>query len=87
MMWYGDGTWSWGSWLAMSGLMMLFVAAAIGIAVWTISSLTSPGRHGSPESPRGALDRRLANGDIGEEEYARARWLIEGRGARPKTGT
>ena len=82
MMWYGEGAWSWGDWLAMSGMMLLVVLGTIGIAVWVISSLTGAESRGPLESPRSALDRRLASGEIGEEEYARARRLIEDQGSR-----
>ena len=82
MMWYDDGAWSWGDWLAMSGTMLLVAVGAIGITAWIITSLTGSESHGSLDSPRAALDRRLANGEIGEEEYARARRLIEDQGTR-----
>lgn len=80
MMWYGEGAWSWGDWLAMSGMMLLFVAGTIGLTLWVVTSLPKQSTAPPRETPRIALDRRFANGEIDEEEYARARRLVEDQG-------
>ena len=69
--WHSMGDWRW----AMMVFWIVLWLALIGLAVWAISDYT--GRRGEPrepgESPREILDRRLASGEIGLEEYERAR--------------
>lgn len=78
--WGSGGTWGWDGWAAM-GVMMLVLTAAVVVAsvalvVWATRSSTS---HRTYETPRSVLDRRLAAGEINDEEYAAARRLIEDR--------
>lgn len=81
MMWNENlGFWGWSGWLAMGGMMLLGTAVTIGIVVlivdWVGRSAAQPR---SFETPRAALDRRLALGEISEDDYARARRMIEDR--------
>lgn len=47
----------------------LLLLAAIGAAVYVGLRATRPSRELEPESARALLDRRLANGEIGPEDY------------------
>ena len=78
MMNWGTGWSSGGGWLAMS-LMMLFWVALIGLAIWAAVRLLAAGTRTPPAAtPRATLDSRLASGAIDAEEYARLRRLLEG---------
>lgn len=78
---YGGQAWGWDGWAAMGAMMLLVTVVAVGLVVyalrWVAGSSTD---HRSFETPRATLDRRLASGEISEEEYATARRLIENRG-------
>ena len=69
-------------------LMILFWVLLIGAVVWLVTSLVM-NRRGSTyvssgqESPLEILDRRLANGEIGVEEYEKVRQSLTGK---PKRG-
>lgn len=73
MWWHQD--WTMWNWFFMALSMALFWAVLIGAVVW---ALRSSGRAGS-EAParrptaRDTLDERFARGEIGEDEYRRAR--------------
>lgn len=77
MNWYGGG-WGWAG-VAGMGVMVVFWAAVIGVAVWAIARATRnehvPG--GAGPSARSVLDQRFAAGDIDVEEYARRRRALE----------
>lgn len=55
----------WGMWLVP--------LAVIGAIVWLITD----GPRSRPEEPVAALKRRLAGGEISEDEYARLRNLLQ----------
>lgn len=75
---WSAGSWGWNGWLSMSAMMLLFVGAAIALAVWAAVWATRPtSSHRSFETPRAVLDRRLAAGEIDADEYARARRLLD----------
>jgi uncharacterized membrane protein len=70
--------WNGGGWVVM-GLMMLFWAALIGLAIWAAVRLLAPGAGTATAlTPRATLDARLASGAIDAEEYAQLRRLLEG---------
>lgn len=81
--WHSMGDWGW----AMMAFWIVLWVALVGLAVWAVSEWT--GRRGDPhegrESPRDALDRRLAQGEISLEEYERTRdALVRQRGPAPR---
>jgi putative membrane protein len=80
--WGHMGDWGAGWWIVMMLGMVLFWGLVIGGVVWVVHELTRR-RDGSPQEPTplGLLDRRLASGDIGIEEYKQRRSLL-GNGSR-----
>ena len=64
---YGDG-WSW---LWMAGMMVLFWGAIIILAAWAIRSFAGP--RSSGDAAMETLRRRLAAGEISEEEFEKTR--------------
>ena len=79
-MFWDDSAWGWDGWLAMS-LMMVFWVAVAGLAVWAVIRLTvkDHATTATMTSPRATLDHRLASGEIDTEEYAHLRRVIDGR--------
>lgn len=74
---WSHGMWGWGGWVVM-GAVTLLTLALVGLVVWAVIWATrSTTTRRTFESPRAVLDRRLAAGEIDEDEYARARRLIE----------
>ncbi|MFJ9841620.1 SHOCT domain-containing protein [Kitasatospora sp. NPDC101155] len=83
MFWY-DGGWGWGGWLAMAVFMVVFWALVIAGVVALVHYLTGA-RHGhqpGPTPPSGEpgsdsraaedlLAERFARGEIDEDEYRR----------------
>ncbi len=73
MMWYGFG--------AMSFLgplmMLLFWGGLIVLAVWAIRGFSTRQVAGS-DSALDVLKRRLAAGEISQEEYEQARKVLQG---------
>jgi putative membrane protein len=65
--WGWDGHMGAGGWL----LMTLLWFALLGTVVWAITRIvpTRGGGADGPESPAEILDRRLARGEIGLDEY------------------
>jgi putative membrane protein len=69
-----DGDVGFGWWLGM----VLFWGAIIAVVVWLLRGGPSAARTSSLErTPRELLDRRLADGSLGVEEYERRRRLLE----------
>ena len=70
-------------WMAlMMILIVLFWGAVIVGIVWLVRGTVAarPSSAGTPESALQILERRFAEGDIGQEDYeARRRVLINGR--------
>lgn len=72
MMWgYYDG-WSW---LWMSGVMVLFWGGLIALAVFAVRAFTGPRGNGQPID---VLRRRLAVGEITQEEFEKTRKALQG---------
>jgi uncharacterized membrane protein len=73
--WFGYWGWPWPGliWLVIA---LLFWAGLIALLVWAVSSSAGP-RH-SPDTAAEALRRRLAAGEISQEEYERIRRLLWG---------
>ncbi len=75
--------WYWGDWGAQAfvgmGVMLLFWGSLIWLVVWAVVRTTraEPARSASTESARAILDRRLASGEIGADEYASTRRTLE----------
>jgi putative membrane protein len=79
MGWGWNGASGYGTnWLWMGG-MMVFWFAVIGIGIWLVLRLTDrrDGETQRGESPRAALDRRFANGEVNADQYAEGRRLLE----------
>ncbi len=74
MMYWGNGDWSWTTWMAMSMSMVLFW----GLIVWAMLSLVRRGTS-QERTPLQILDERFAHGDIDEEEYRRRREALRER--------
>jgi len=83
MGWYIDG-WGGGYWVAMT-LMMVFWIALIAVAIWAavhfLRSGTAAGVTSATPTPRAILDHRLASGEIDAEQYAQLRRLLDGQSA------
>ncbi len=79
--WHVDDP-GWGWWIVMSAGMVAFWVLAIYGVVWLLRGGASPRPPGSPptgppESPQACLKRRLAAGEIGADEYAALRRLVD----------
>lgn len=76
VMWYGD--WSWGGWLFMAVIMILFWGLLIA-GVIALTHYLSGARRGRPAGDSGwesrraedLLQERFARGEIDEDEYKR----------------
>lgn len=78
MMGYWNNSWGWGDWTAMGLMMLLFAVVLVGLTVAGVAWATrSSSAHRSFEAPRDVLDRRLAAGEISQEDYTQARRLID----------
>lgn len=76
MMWWGNGGWGVGGWIAMSLMMLLFLGGLIALVVWAVrgwgsdrATGTTPPRPSADET----LAERFARGEISEDEFARRR--------------
>ncbi len=72
---YGYGPYGSGDWVALI-VMAVFMVIFLVLVVWGIVALSGPGRgpwrgQGDPQAPEQILARRLAMGEIDEEEYQR----------------
>ena len=78
------GGWGWGWMALMMIVMLLFWGAVIAGIVWLIrgAGVASLPRESSvrKETPVEILDRRLAEGEINEEDYRARREVLAGRG-------
>lgn len=80
MMWWSDGGWGIGTWLAMGLTMVLFWAAVIALGAWAVRA-ASTGQpallrrrgHGRAEQE---LAERYARGEIDEAQFTRARSIL-----------
>ena len=80
MMWWGDGSWGFGSWAAMALMMVVVLGAGIVLGVGVIRGFT-PGRRtlrqraGSGLAEQ-KLAERFARGEIDEAQFTRARAIL-----------
>jgi putative membrane protein len=68
--WWNNGDWGWGGWLAMAFGMVAFW----GLVIWAILAIvrTSPGDVPRREStPEQIVAERFARGEIDEDDYRR----------------
>jgi putative membrane protein len=77
-----------GGWIFGSAMMVLLIVLVVIAVVWLVrwSAASGPpaGSHGGgSESARQVLDRRLASGEIDEEEYRRLRAALSDAAPRP----
>lgn len=73
MMWYyGSGGWSW---LWMTVMMLIFWGALIAVAVWAIRSGLGSRRESDAMD---VLRRRLAAGEIGQEDFEKTKRILHG---------
>jgi putative membrane protein len=73
MMWYGyyDG-WSW---LLMAGMMVLFWGGVAALIVFVARAVTGPK---SGDHAMDVLRRRLASGEINQDEFEKTRRTLQG---------
>ncbi len=67
--------WGW-NWLWMSIMMVLFWGGLIAFAIWAIRTFTS--NRSSGDQAVETLRRRLAAGEISQEEFDRTRRILHG---------
>ena len=72
--WGHMGDWSAGSWLAM----IAFWALLAFLLVWLVRELAGSRSEGAPADATEILDRRLAAGEIGVDEYRERRAVLRG---------
>ena len=75
-----DGSWSWGGWIAMVAMMVVFWGAIAWVVVTLIhqSGSRSTAPPGTAPNPIAVLDERFARGEIDEDEYRRRRDVLRG---------
>jgi putative membrane protein len=71
--WTGDFGWPWPG-LIWFAFVLLFWGGLLALLIWAVRSSAAPRR--APESAMDVLRRRLAAGEITEEEYERIRQLL-----------
>jgi uncharacterized membrane protein len=73
MMWpYYDG----GSWLWMVPMMLLFWGGVIVLAIWCVRAFA--GNRGSGDPAIATLRRRLAAGEITQDEFEKTKHILQG---------
>lgn len=85
MFWTGDNGVGWASWIAMSLMMIAFLALLV-VAIVMVIRAAGGNREDSdrrPGSSRAAaiLEERFARGEIDEHELAAGRRVLAGKGA------
>jgi uncharacterized membrane protein len=75
MGYYGFGT-QWWMWLVSFAMMLLFWGGLALLVVWAVNAFTHQGR--SQESADDILRRRLAAGQISQEDYEKTRRALRG---------
>lgn len=85
MMFWDNGAWSIGDWVAMSLMMAAFWGAIAALVVWVVHSLSNkPSPTSSnprqPASPDDVLADRFARGEINEDEFTSRRAVLHGTG-------
>lgn len=71
-----DSGWSWGAWLGMGLIMVVFWSVIVAAAVALIRSLGHRGPSQAGEDPLRILDQRFARGEITQDEYTYRRELL-----------
>jgi putative membrane protein len=73
--WFGYGSFGW-PWPGLIWLVaaLLFWAGLIALLVWAVRS--SAGSRRTPDTAREMLQRRLAAGEISEEDYERIKRIL-----------
>jgi putative membrane protein len=73
MMWYGAG------WMGLFGplMMVVFWGGVILLAVWAVRAFSGP-RSGAHDNALDILKRRLASGEINQDQYEQARKALQG---------
>lgn len=73
MMWgYADGS----GWLWMLPMMLLFWGGVIALAVFAVRAYSGPRRSGDPAIE--TLRRRLAAGEISQEDFDKTKRILQG---------
>jgi len=73
MMWgYYDG-WNW---FWMGGMMLLFWGGVIALVIWGVRAFTGPRSTGGPAIE--TLRRRLAAGELSQEEFDKTKRILQG---------
>ncbi|HEY8814345.1 MAG TPA: SHOCT domain-containing protein [Candidatus Dormibacteraeota bacterium] len=70
---YGVSPWMW---ILGSLMMVIVLGGTILLVVWALRAVGGP-RPGSPTSALDVLKRRLAAGEITQDEYEKTRRLLE----------
>ena len=83
MMWWGHGGWGAGDWLAMSLMIVVFLAAVVALGIWLLRSYRRDSARPLEDSSAGKADEllaeRFARGEIGEEEFRHQREVLRSR--------
>jgi putative membrane protein len=74
MMWYYGSGAGW-SWLWMTLMMVVFFGGLIAVAVWAIRAGMGSSRDSDAMD---VLRRRLAAGEISQEDFEKTRGLLQG---------
>ena len=77
MMWDWGSGYGWGMWIFGTLMMLLFWGGLAAVVVFAVRALGGP-RHTSPDSAMDTLRRRLAAGEITQEEFERIRKVLQG---------
>src|SRR5947208_4126513 len=82
MMWpyYSDGSWVW--MLAMMLVMLVFWGGIIGVVIWAVRAFIQQRPPG--DSAMETLRRRLAAGELSQEEFEKTRRLLQGQQSLPR---
>jgi putative membrane protein len=74
MMWWGYyGGWGW---LWMAGTMLLFWGGGIALVIWAIRAFSGPRQTG--DQALETLRRRLAAGEITQEDFEKTKRILQG---------
>lgn len=73
MMWgYTDGS----TWLWMVPMMLLFWGGVIALVIWGVRAFTGP--RGTADPAMQTLRRRLAAGEISQDEFDKTKRILQG---------
>ena len=73
MMWYTAG----GMWFLGPLMMVVFWGGVILLIVWALRAFSN-GSRGGHDTPLEVLNRRLAAGEITQDQYEQARRVLQG---------